>query len=42
MFLCIIKLEASSSHENQLVNIVQDDQPLNQQLDGKKRHGEFL
>jgi hypothetical protein len=34
---CIIELEASSSHEDKHVNIVQDDQPSNQRLDGEER-----
>ncbi len=33
---CIIELAASSSHEDKLVNIVQNNQPSNQQLDGEE------
>jgi hypothetical protein len=28
-FLCIIELEANNSHENQPINITQDDRPTN-------------
>jgi hypothetical protein len=37
----IIELEANSLHENQLVNIAQDE-PTNQQLDGEERFREKI